>query len=131
MRKEQHMATAHAAPAARCAAVRLVVEELHRLAAHPVSAPSRRRRPAAPAGRELRRPYCHLRQIAMYVCHVALSMSLTEIGLGFGRDRTTVSHACRVVEDRRDDPAYDRFVEAVERIAAAVLGAPGREGQDG
>ncbi len=35
--------------------------------------------------RERRRLACHIRQIAMYVCHVALQMTMTTIGDGFGR----------------------------------------------
>jgi hypothetical protein len=71
--------------------------------------------------RERRRPSCHVRQIAMYVCHVALRMSFRDIGKAFGRDRTTVGHACHVVEDRRDDAAFDEFVSAIERLATAVF----------
>lgn len=72
--------------------------------------------------RDRRRQVCHVRQIAMYVCHVALRISMSDIGDAFGRDRTTVGHACHVVEDRRDDPAFDDFVAAVERIVTAVFG---------
>jgi hypothetical protein len=71
--------------------------------------------------RDRRRPSCHVRQIAMYVCHVALQMTQAEIGTAFGRDRTTVGHACHVVEDRRDDAAFDEFVSAIERMATAVF----------
>jgi hypothetical protein len=71
--------------------------------------------------RERRRPACHVRQISMYVCHVALQMSFSDIGAAFGRDRTTVGHACHVVEDRRDDAAFDEFVSAIERMATAVF----------
>jgi chromosomal replication initiation ATPase DnaA len=71
--------------------------------------------------RDRRRTLCHVRQIAMYVCHVALQIPLHEIGHAFGRDRTTVGHACHVVEDRRDDPAYDDFVGAIERIVTSVF----------
>ncbi|MBN9029026.1 helix-turn-helix domain-containing protein [Rhizobium sp. YJ-22] len=77
------------------------------------------------ARRDRRRATAHVRQIAMYVCHVALGLSQSEIGLAFGRDRTTVGHACAVVEDRRDDPAFDEFVAAVERLAVSVFGAAG------
>lgn len=73
-----------------------------------------------PSGGKSRRAHAHVRQIAMYVCHVTLPLSMEEVACAFGRDRTTVSHACRVVEDRRDDPAYDAFVGTVERMAAAV-----------
>jgi hypothetical protein len=68
-----------------------------------------------------RRAVVHRRQIAMYVAHVVLRMSMTDIGVAFGRDRTTVAHSCGVVEDRRDDPAYDRFVAHVERLTMAVF----------
>ena len=72
--------------------------------------------------RDRRRMACQVRQIAMYVCHVALRMPQHEIAIAFGRDRTTVGHACHVVEDRRDDPFFDDFVSAVERITVAVFG---------
>ena len=72
--------------------------------------------------RDRRRLACHVRQIAMYVCHVALRISQTDIGDAFGRDRTTVRHACHVVEDRRDDPVFDDFISAIERIVVAVFG---------
>ncbi len=71
--------------------------------------------------RDRRRPTCHARQIAMYVCHVVLRLSLSEIGRAFGRDRTTVGHACHVVEDRRDDPAFEAFVSALERVARRLV----------
>ncbi|MGC4410296.1 chromosomal replication initiator DnaA [Rhizobium rosettiformans] len=67
-----------------------------------------------------RRATSHVRQVAMYVCHVVYSMPMGEVAQAFGRDRTTVGHACRMVEDRRDDRAYDTFVAIVERMASAV-----------
>lgn len=76
--------------------------------------------------RARRRASCHVRQISMYVCHVALSMPYGEIAEAFGVDRTTVSHACHVVEDRRDDAAFDTFVSTVERLAEAVCMIAGR-----
>ena len=75
--------------------------------------------------RDNRRATCHVRQIAMYVCHVVLRLSLSDIGAAFGRDRTTVGHACHVVEDRRDDPAFDAFVSAIERMVFSVFGPAG------
>lgn len=77
-----------------------------------------------------RRSNSHVRQIAMYVCHVALQISLTDIGTSFGRDRTTVGYSCNVVEDRRDDAAYDDFVASVERVVLAVFGAAGGRADD-
>lgn len=55
------------------------------------------------------------RQVAMYLSHVVLARSLTEIGLAFGRDRTTVSYACGLIEDLRDDPRFDAELCALER----------------
>lgn len=57
------------------------------------------------------------RQVAMYVAHVWFALSLSEVGRRFDRDRTTVAHACRVVEDRRDDQRIDRVVSAIESAA--------------
>lgn len=71
--------------------------------------------------RDRRRHACHVRQISMYVCHVALSIPMSDIGTAFGRDRSTVSHSCHVVEDRRDDAAFDDFVGAVERLVTAAF----------
>lgn len=73
-----------------------------------------------------RRATSHVRQVAMYVCHVAYSMPMGEVAEAFGRDRSTVGHACRMVEDRRDDRAYDTFVAIVERMASAVHLLAGR-----
>jgi hypothetical protein len=106
-------------PRVACAIVRQLVLEVAALLAEP---PARRR--------DGRRQACHTRQIAMYVCHVVLRLSLSDIGLAFGRDRTTAGHACNVVEDRRDDAAFDAFVASVERIVLAVFGPAGLGGHD-
>jgi chromosomal replication initiation ATPase DnaA len=61
------------------------------------------------------------RQLAMYLCHVALGRSLQEVGEIFGRDRTTVSYACALMEDMRDDRSFDDAVAALElRIEGAL-----------
>ncbi|MFK3778213.1 helix-turn-helix domain-containing protein [Agrobacterium sp. NPDC089420] len=73
------------------------------------------------ARRDSRRTECHIRQIAMYVCHVQLGMPMSDIAPCFGRDRTTVGHACQVVEDRRDEPAFDEFVATLERLAGGIF----------
>lgn len=54
------------------------------------------------------------RQTAMYLAHVVWGLSLTTVGQHFRRDRTTVAHACRLIEMRRDDPSFDRIVELLE-----------------
>lgn len=63
------------------------------------------------------------RQVAMYLAHVVCGLSLTEVGALFARDRTTVAHACEVVEDRRDDPELDGRLEHLECAVAALVGA--------
>lgn len=51
---------------------------------------------------------CHARQIAMYLCHVLLGRTQDVVGELFGRDRTTVSHACVQIELQRErDLALD------------------------
>jgi chromosomal replication initiation ATPase DnaA len=62
------------------------------------------------------------RQTAMYLAHVSLGLSLSEVGRAFGRDRTTAAHACRVVEERRDDPRIDALLTRLES-AWEMLGA--------
>jgi len=54
------------------------------------------------------------RQMAMYLVHVLLGRPQEEVGSIFRRDRTTVAHACHLVEDRRDDPRFEAEIAAVE-----------------
>jgi hypothetical protein len=62
-----------------------------------------------------------VRQIAMYVTHVSLGVSMQEVGRCFGRDRTTVRHACHLIEDMRDDDDFDLTVVRTERVALAAF----------
>lgn len=56
------------------------------------------------------------RQTAMYLMHTVLSRSYHDVSDYFGRDRTTVSHACRLVEDLRDDSEYEKQVTQMEEL---------------
>jgi len=56
------------------------------------------------------------RQLAMYLAHVVQGETLTAIGQAFQRDRTTVSYACALIEDLRDDPAFDADVSRLELL---------------
>ncbi|MBL8564798.1 MAG: chromosomal replication initiator DnaA [Hyphomicrobiaceae bacterium] len=67
------------------------------------------------------------RQVGMYLAHVACGKSLTDVGRLFARDRTTVSHACSVIEDGRDDPTFDHVLELLERAVLAMI--PSRLGR--
>jgi chromosomal replication initiation ATPase DnaA len=65
------------------------------------------------------------RQTAMYLAHVALGMTLSQVARGFGRDRTTARYACRVVEDRREEPAFDAQVRGIESALSFFRGEAG------
>ncbi|AVO44017.1 helix-turn-helix domain-containing protein [Phreatobacter cathodiphilus] len=56
------------------------------------------------------------RQLAIYLAHVALGYELTRLAAAFGRDRATLRHALRRIEDERDDPAFDRQLTGLEAI---------------
>lgn len=62
-----------------------------------------------------------VRQIAMYVTHTTLGVSMQEVGRGYARERTTVRHACHLIEDMRDDEDFDRTVMTTERVALAAF----------
>lgn len=59
-------------------------------------------------------PVAEARQLAMYLAHVVLRRSYVEVGDFFGRDRTTVAHACARVEDLRDLPEVDAELTQLE-----------------
>ncbi|MCU0817918.1 MAG: DNA replication initiation protein [Beijerinckiaceae bacterium] len=48
------------------------------------------------------------RQMGMYLTHTLFHLSMTRTGAVFGRDRTTVRHACQLVEDLRDRARFDQ-----------------------
>lgn len=60
------------------------------------------------------------RQLAMYLVHTLLRQTYKEVGVLFGRDRTTVSHACARTEDRREDKSP--FELDVAGIEAMLMG---------
>jgi chromosomal replication initiation ATPase DnaA len=56
------------------------------------------------------------RQSAMYLAHVVFGLTLTDVGRAFNRDRTTAAYACEMIENRRDDPAFDKVLDALEQV---------------
>lgn len=66
------------------------------------------------------------RQLAMYPMHVEYGRLYADVGRFFGRDRTTVSHACALIEDLRDDRAFDAMLE---RLRLVLLEETQRERQ--
>jgi hypothetical protein len=61
------------------------------------------------------------RQVAIYLAHVGCGLTYTQAARLYGRDRSTAAHACKVVEDRRDDPRVDRILELLEGCARMGL----------
>ncbi len=70
----------------------------------------------------------YARQLAMYLCHVAFELSLARVAAAFGRDRSTVAHACHAIEDRRDEHEFDLWISSLEGMlrAAPPLALPSR-----
>lgn len=64
------------------------------------------------------------RQALMYLAHVLLGLSLNQVGRAFGRDRTTAAHACRVIEEQREDPGFDRRLDELECGLRSLLPQP-------
>ena len=61
------------------------------------------------------------RQIAMYLSHTMFGIAFSEVGLHFRRDRTTVSHACALIEDKRDDLSFDVTLCQLEALLSDAL----------
>ncbi|MGQ0533155.1 MAG: helix-turn-helix domain-containing protein [Caulobacteraceae bacterium] len=60
------------------------------------------------------------RQVAMYLCHTGFQLSLARIAAAFGRDRSTVAHACHVIEDRREEPQFELWIAGLEAMMHAA-----------
>jgi chromosomal replication initiation ATPase DnaA len=55
------------------------------------------------------------RQVAIYLAHTRLGFSYRDAGRCFRRDRTTARHACRHVEERREESRLDTLLDCLER----------------
>ena len=55
------------------------------------------------------------RQSAMYLAHVVGQLTINEVAQIFERERSTVSHSCINIEDRRDSPIFDLQLEYMEK----------------
>lgn len=56
----------------------------------------------------------HARQVAMYLLCSVFNMSMSRIGDVFGRHYSTAAHACRLIEQDRDDPVLDSKLVRLE-----------------
>lgn len=73
--------------------------------------------------RRMSRRVSTARQIGIYLAHTAAGLPLTKVAAYFGRDRTTAAHACRLIEDRRDDRAFDAELSELEDLFRSICGA--------
>lgn len=62
-----------------------------------------------------------IKHLAVYLCHVVLGHSMRRIARGFGYDRTSVSYACRKIEDKREDVCCEMFVATCERLIGIII----------
>jgi hypothetical protein len=63
------------------------------------------------------------RQIGIYLAHVTAGLPLVTVAGHFRRDRTTAAHACRLIEDRRDDEKFDKELSGLEDLLREFCGA--------
>ena len=61
------------------------------------------------------------RHVAIYLAHVSLGLRLCVVAAEFRRDRSTVAYACRLIEDARDNPAFDAALANLEITAGVLL----------
>ena len=66
------------------------------------------------------RDMARARQVAMYLSHVGLEMSLSRVAIAFDRDRSTVAHACHRIEEMRDEADFDAWLDRLEEGITAV-----------
>ena len=78
-------------------------------------------RTALYADTRCRKTIAFARQVAMYLAHVSLSYPLKQIADHYGRDRTTVAYACRVVEDRREEEETELLLNSLESALETMM----------
>lgn len=78
--------------------------------------------------RRLDRRCASARALAMYLAHVGLGLPMTRVAQGFGRHRSTVAHACRTIEERREVAGWDRWVAVLEEHARGAVAGGGVRG---
>ncbi len=63
----------------------------------------------------------YARQIAMYLAHTKFGVSYADVGTFFNRNRSTVAHACQVIEDQRDEKDFDDHLSRMEYLIDAAM----------
>jgi chromosomal replication initiation ATPase DnaA len=72
------------------------------------------RRPRSAHARRATHAAVRARQLAIYLTHITFHWSLARVAFAFGRDRTTCGHACRKIEDMRENAVFDRRLSDLE-----------------
>lgn len=68
------------------------------------------------------------RALAMYLAHVGLGLSMSRVARDFGRHRSTVAYACRMIEERREVAGWDDRVAVLEDEVRGALAEGGVRG---
>ena len=55
-----------------------------------------------------------VRQVSMYLLHTLYQINLSRVARAFSRDRSTVSYACNIIEDCREDMCFDDKIVRLE-----------------
>lgn len=61
-----------------------------------------------------------IRQFGMYIAHTMFGLSMSEVAYAFSRERTTVKHACHLMEDMRENAQFDRSVSSFEYLIRTI-----------
>lgn len=67
---------------------------------------------------------CAARRAAMYLVRTQFDWPLRRVAQAMGRDRSTIGLGCRWIEERRDDPRFDRIIVQLERSMASLEPVP-------
>ena len=65
------------------------------------------------------------RHIATYLAVTTLGWTASDAARTCGRDRASVRHALARIEDRRDCPAFDAMITALEEATLSITGVAG------
>ena len=61
-----------------------------------------------------------IRQFGMYIAHTMFGLSMSEVAYAFCRERTTVKHACHLIEDMRENEKFDSNVSDFEYLVRSL-----------
>lgn len=63
------------------------------------------------------------RRIAHYLSHIVFGLSVTSIARLSHRHHTSVTDSCHAIEERRDDPAFDKILFYAEMALTQIDGS--------